>query len=92
MSKKRVHTKEKRLATVLRNDIRSALRREYPTDPRLIVIGLVLLLLGIILYALANTFVWSGWIEVLINRVDAVLLGSGIALILVTTIGRIQGN
>lgn len=92
MSKKRRSTKEKRLSTAFRNEVRSALRREYPTDPRLIVIGLVLLVIGGILYFLANSFTLAGWVETLVNRAGVVLLGTGVALIIATMIGRIQSS
>ncbi|WP_201384668.1 hypothetical protein [Ktedonobacter sp. SOSP1-52] len=50
MSKKRRrHTKEKQLSTAMMSEPRSVFQREYPTDPRLIVAGLVLLLIGIVL-------------------------------------------
>ncbi len=93
MSKKRHHMKEKRLSTAaVMDDIFSTFRREYPTDPRLIVAGLVLLLIGGVLYVLANSFAWGGWIGAVVNVVDMPLLVSGIVLIFATMMGRIRGN
>ena len=93
MSKKRRHTKEKRLSTdAVMDDIFSTFHREYPTDPRLIVIGLVLLLMGGILYVLANRFAWGGWIGAVVNFVDMPLLVTGIVLIFATMMGRIRGD
>lgn len=88
MSKKRHQKKEKPLSLAAIDEIFSVFRKQYPKDPRLLVLGLVLLLLGIIFSFWTNNFTQGGWVV----QVDIFLLGSGIALTFATWVGLGQGN
>jgi hypothetical protein len=92
MSKKRRSRNARRTSTSVRSDLQRVLHKEYPNDPRLLFTGWGLLLIGIILWFLATHFMWSGWVKALIDPIDMGLMGVGIALVSITTIGIAQGS
>ncbi len=83
MSQKRHHRKEKSLTRAAKGEILSVFRKKYPDDPRLLIIGLVLLLLGIILYIQTDNLTQGGWVA----QLSIALLATGIALTFATWVG-----
>ena len=91
MSKKR-HSRNAKGTAPSIPSVRGYWNRTYPNDPRLLFTGWGLLFLGLILWFLADHFMWGGWIRTLINPVDMLLLGVGMVLVIITTLGIAQSG